>query len=173
MKHYANYYTISDDGKNLIKDFEGLKLSVYPDADGYSVGYGHFLGKEKPPFTTISKENADMFFDADITRINTALNAKLTNRDLKQNVIDAVGSFAYNVGTGEYLSKVAAFLNKNDLAGASGYMKKIIYSQKKKNDVLIKRRKIESDLLMQGIGIAPVVFFLLVLLIIFVFLKIK
>ena len=175
MKHYANYYQISPEGKELIKQLEGFKLDVYPDADGYSVGYGHYLGKERPPFTRITKKDADTFFDADIKRINTALNSKLTKRDLPQNVIDAAGSFAYNLGTGMYLTTLAEHLNKGHYNEAAAYMKRIIYSQGKKNESLIKRRAQEAALLLQGIGggLSALLFFLLVVLAVYTYLKLK
>lgn len=173
--NYANYYQISEQGKELIKELEGFKLDVYPDAEGYSVGYGHYLGKVKPPFTRITKENADAFFNADITRINTALNTKLTKRDLPQNVIDAAGSFAYNLGTGMYLTTLAEHLNKGHINEAAAYMKRIIYASGKKNETLIKRRAQEAALLLQGAGgsLMALLFFLLVVIAIFTFLKLK
>lgn len=175
MSHYANYYKASASGEDFIKDIEKLSLKVYPDAEGYSVGYGHYLGKEKPPFTTITKDNADTFFFADITNINTAINKKLTNRNLPQNVIDATASFAYNLGTGVYLTTLAEYLNKGDIKGAAAYMQRIVYSAGKKNDGLIKRRKKETELILQGSGggLLGALFFLLVLVAIFTFLKLK
>jgi len=48
-----------------IKKYEDCVLVPYPDRDGWSVGYGHWLGKVKPDIENISPQQAEEFFQAD------------------------------------------------------------------------------------------------------------
>ena len=52
---------LSQEGLNLIKHWEGCRLTAYPDpasgADPWTIGYGH-TGPEVKPGLTISQEQA-------------------------------------------------------------------------------------------------------------------
>jgi len=57
----------TDDVKNMIKRHEGYRPKPYRDADGYSVGYGHWLGKTLTPEMNreYSKQEVEQLFEKD------------------------------------------------------------------------------------------------------------
>ena len=58
---------ISENGINLIKEFEGCKLQAYDDGTGtYTIGYGHIRGVKKGQ--TIPQSLADYYLQEDIIR---------------------------------------------------------------------------------------------------------
>ena len=94
----------SENGKNLIKQSEGLRLKSYPDpATGgkpYTVGYGTTVINGKPVQLglTITKEQAEEYLAADLIPFEKDV-MSLVKVKLNQNQFDALVSFAYNVGS--------------------------------------------------------------------------
>lgn len=37
------YFKLYEESLNILKDFEGLRLTPYVDANGRSIGYGHYI----------------------------------------------------------------------------------------------------------------------------------
>lgn len=108
-------------GRELIKGFEGLVLTAYPDGkngDGspkYSVGYGH-NGVAKG--TTITRADADRYFDADVARFEAAV-LKAAPR-AEPHEFDAMVSLAYNIGSDAFSkSTVARRHGQGDTTGAA------------------------------------------------------
>ena len=67
---------ISEEGKQLIRDFEGLRLSAYRDAVGVrTIGYGHTRGVR--PGQTITRAEAEKLLSADLEPIERQLTADL------------------------------------------------------------------------------------------------
>lgn len=96
-------YEISESGKKFIQECEGLRLDVYPDGGGYSIGYGHhLLPGEK--FKKISKETANRLFNNDIKKTNESINRLLSRfkgkYEFSQNFIDGLADLIYNCGEG-------------------------------------------------------------------------
>jgi len=88
--------TVSKTGIDLIKRFEGLRLSAYRDAVGVpTIGYGHTrtakLGRK------ISEAEAESLLREDLDRFEKAVNA-MVQVELGQHEFDALVSFAFNVG---------------------------------------------------------------------------
>jgi GH24 family phage-related lysozyme (muramidase) len=169
-------YKISDSGKEFIKLQEGLSLKVYSDADGYSVGYGHSFGKAKPSYTKIDKKTAEDYFVTDVYEVEKRINKLLTKKDVPQKVIDVLGDFGFNTGTGEYFAKLIGMINKGDYKAAKEYIGRFIHSKNKQgisevNPVLQKRRALELEMLGPlGAGLS-VLFFLLIILSIYILTK--
>lgn len=93
---------IGENGKNLIKSFEGLRLTSYkalPTEQYYTIGYGHY-GSDVKPNTTITKQRADELFDTDIKRYVQAVDNCKLGFVPNQNQFDSLVSFCYNLGTG-------------------------------------------------------------------------
>ena len=89
----------SQNGIELIKKFEGCKLSAYRDAVGVpTIGYGTTQGVTMG--MTITKEKAEEFLKRDVKSIESALN-KL-GKNFKQNQFDALVSWIYNLGLGSF-----------------------------------------------------------------------
>lgn len=91
----------SEEIKELIKGWEGLRLTAYRCPAGVlTIGYGH-TGPDVIPGLRISRERAAELFEADLARFEAELNRWMTidGASLGQAQYDAVLSFAYNVGT--------------------------------------------------------------------------
>jgi len=88
---------ITDKLRDLIKSFEGLKLTVYLDmAYHKTVGYGH-KDDSMTLGDTVTQAQADALLDKDI---QTAIDqtTRLIKVDLNQNQLDALTDFTYNLG---------------------------------------------------------------------------
>ena len=91
----------SVDAYKLIKQFEGLRLKAYLCPAGiWTIGYGHTSGVSPNSFITI--QEADEYLHRDVATIEMQLN-KL-NLILRQCQWDAIVSFVFNVGIGNFKS---------------------------------------------------------------------
>ena len=91
----------SVDAYELIKQFEGLRLEAYLCPAGiWTIGYGHTSGVSPNSFITI--QEADEYLHRDVATIEMQLN-KL-NLILRQCQWDAIISFVFNVGIGNFES---------------------------------------------------------------------
>lgn len=89
----------SVDAYKLIKQFEGLRLKAYLCPAGiWTIGYGHTSGVSPNSFITI--QEADEYLHRDVATIEMQLN-KL-NLSLRQCQWDAIVSFVFNVGIGNF-----------------------------------------------------------------------
>ena len=85
----------------MIKEFEGLRLKAYQCPGGvWTIGYGHTAGVK--PGMLISKAQAEEYLKADLIAFERYLNG--LGLALNQNQFDALVSFIYNVGTGNFSS---------------------------------------------------------------------
>ena len=89
----------SPKGISLIKEFEGLRLKAYKCPGGvWTIGYGHTAGVK--PGIVITKAQAEEYLKADLIAFERYLNG--LGLALNQNQFDALVSFIYNVGTGNF-----------------------------------------------------------------------
>lgn len=107
-------YRMSSRGLERIREHEAFVSKTYDDGVGNkTIGYGHMLRPGESLADEISEAQARELFAKDVARIvNPALgriNARLT-----QNQIDALGSFIYNVGPGNFTRSVLPELNAGD-----------------------------------------------------------
>lgn len=92
---------ISQNGIDLIKSFEGMKLKAYPDpatgGDPWTIGVGH-TGPDVHPGLVITEAQADELLRKDLQRFVDAVNrlCPITT----QGQFDALVSFCFNVGDG-------------------------------------------------------------------------
>jgi lysozyme len=112
-------YSISDKGVDFLHRQEGFRTKAYPDADGYSIGYGHFIRvgniingdtingrvtqtdidnlRRTKGQLNISSAEADRLFREDLVRFEEGIcNEVSTN--ITQGQFDAMVSFSYNGG---------------------------------------------------------------------------
>jgi lysozyme len=116
----------SSNGLNLIKSFEGLKLTAYSDSTGTpTIGYGHTSGVRLGQ--TITEAQAVAYLASDVANAEKAINKGGYN--LNQNQFDALVSLLYNTGAG-ILPNFAAMLKADpNQAGITDKMLKYVYSK--------------------------------------------
>ena len=91
----------SPKGIALIKEFEGLRLKAYKCPGGvWTIGYGHTAGVKSG--MVITEAQAEEYLKADLIVFERYLNG--LRLALNQNQFDALVSFIYNVGTGNFSS---------------------------------------------------------------------
>lgn len=135
----------SVDAYELIKQFEGLRLEAYPCPAGiWTIGYGHTSGVSPNSFITI--QEADEYLHRDVAAIEMQLN-KL-NLSLRQCQWDAIASFVFNVGIGNFkastlLAKIR--INPDDNSIIDEFLR-WVYANGKVMRGLQKRRLTEMKL---------------------------
>ncbi len=132
-------------GLDLIKKFEGCKLSAYRCPAGiWTIGYGHTNGVYQGQ--TITQYEADKMLENDVVKFEMGVRNLVGN--LPDNKIDALTSFAFNLGLGALrdstlCKKVKA--NPNDLTIRNEFMKWVNAGGKRLQG-LVNRRQAEADL---------------------------
>lgn len=100
---YGQTYTISKNGLNHIKQYEKCVLTAYPDAGGWTIGYGHH-GNDVYEGMRISKKEADILFENDVNNVKGSvkrlLNGLPYEYEFSQGFIDGFFSLVYNCGEG-------------------------------------------------------------------------
>lgn len=137
----------SQNGIDLIKRFEGCKLTAYkalPTEQYYTIGYGHY-GSDVKQGMTISQTRADQMLKDDLQRFEQYVDTYTSN--LNQNQFDALVSFTYNCGPGN-LKKLVANRALADIADA---MLNYNHAGGKELAGLTKRRKAERELFLKPV----------------------
>ena len=135
----------SNNGIELIKRHEGLRLNAYKCTSGkLTIGYGHTKGVKIGQ--TITKEEAERLLREDLIVAENEINRH--NLNLNQNQFDALVSFVFNVGVGNFqtstlLKKIKLDPNNKSIENE---FKRWVYSGGKVSLGLIKRRKEEAEL---------------------------
>lgn len=89
----------SPKGIALIIEFEGLRLKAYQCPGGvWTIGYGHTAGVK--PGMVITEAQAEEYLKVNLIAFERYLNG--LGLALNQNQFDALISFIYNVGTGNF-----------------------------------------------------------------------
>lgn len=135
----------SKKGINLIKQFEGCRLTAYKCPSGvYTIGYGHTKGVTKGQ--KISQERANSLLGQDIKEYENAVN-RLVSAPLNQNQFDALVSFCFNCGVGAFkTSTLRKKLNAKDYKGAANEFPRWNKGGGKVLKGLVKRRAAEQKL---------------------------
>lgn len=92
---------LSENGLNLIKNFEGCKLTAYkclPTEKYYTIGYGHY-GSDVTAGMKITEEQAEKLLVKDCKKAIKNVNSFMSKYNFNQNQFDALVSFAFNVGS--------------------------------------------------------------------------
>jgi len=147
MEHGANM-KISEEGKSLIKKFEGCKLESYRcSADVLTIGYGHTRGVKDGD--DITQEQADQMLSEDLEEFEGYVD-KYVEVDLTQNQRDALIAWTFNLGPNNLkTSTMLKELNSGNFSKVPSEIKRWNKAGGKTLDGLIRRREAES-LLFQG-----------------------
>lgn len=93
---------INKAGKDLIKSYEGLRLTAYKcSANVDTIGYGNTFyedGTKVKPGDKITLDRANKLFDFIIEKFAVKVK-EMINSDVTENQFAALVSFAYNCGT--------------------------------------------------------------------------
>ena len=146
----------NEDGLNLIKIYEGLRLKAYKDPVGIlTIGYGHTSAAGEPKVTegmTITKEQAEAILRRDLQKYEKAVDDAIT-ADLTENQFAACVSLCYNIGPGAFAkSSVARFINAGRFADAADAFALWNRAGGKILPGLVKRRAAEAALFVKGSG---------------------
>ena len=136
---------LSDSGVNLIKAFEGLRLSAYQDSGGvWTIGYGHTGGVQ--PGERITQGQAEELLRKDTGWAQDAVRQQV-HVPLTQRQFDALTSFTFNLGAGALQgSTLLSKLNAGDYAGAQAEFGRFVHAGGRVLQGLVRRRAAEADL---------------------------
>lgn len=141
-------------GRALIEACEGLRLKAYRDAVGVlTVGFGHTTAAGKPivkeGMELTGKAEADSILASDLKRVEDDV-SKCLLVETKQCQFDALISFTYNLGIGNFKnSTLLRKVNAGDFTGAAAEFGRWNKAGGKVLAGLTKRRKAER-LLFEG-----------------------
>ena len=138
--------TTSEEMKNQIKKWEGLRLKAYKPVKTekyFTIGYGHY-GADVREGMEITKEEADIMFELDLDKYEKYVDN--LNRVWTQGQYDALVSFAYNCGNGN-LKKLVSNRTPQEISKAI-----LLYTKAGGKELkgLVKRRTIERDFFIRG-----------------------
>lgn len=99
----------SANGKDIIKEHEGLRLTTYLDSAGLpTIGWGHLIKPNEGYLlnTTITMQQAEQLLTNDLQAAETAVNTQVIpwKHNLNQNQFDALVSLIFNIGVGAFTS---------------------------------------------------------------------
>ena len=143
---------ISENGLKLIKKFEGLSLKPYLCSAGIpTIGFGNTFYENMKKVTLqdepITEERADSLFNFLVTTNFVNVVNRLVIVDINQNQFDALVSFVYNLGSGNFeKSTLLKKVNQEDFIGASLEFEKWNRASRKVLSGLTKRRLAEKEL---------------------------
>ncbi|WP_205634822.1 type VI secretion system tip protein TssI/VgrG, partial [Photorhabdus namnaonensis] len=161
-----NEKSISQDGLNLLKEIEGLRLKPYNDqtgknidnwTEGATIGYGKLISKSEWDTykNGITEDEAEQLFKDTLAPYEKAVNDGIT-KEIKQNEYDALVLLSYNIGIGGF-KKSSVVKMINDENAKTGYdsiddaWKVWNKSQGKVNQGLINRRAAELKIFNNGV----------------------
>lgn len=152
----ANLKEVSAKALDIIKSFEGEKLTSYQDQAGiWTIGWGstynHDLKRKVQKGDIIDKETALRWLRLDA--VGSAANVKkLVKVPINQNQLDSLTSFSYNIGPNAFaastlLRKLNQGASKQEVAAEFAKWNKVtINGEKVVSNGLVRRRKMEADL---------------------------
>ena len=134
---------INKSGLNLIKKYEGCRLTSYICPAGVlTIGYGH-TGKDVKPNQTITKKKAISLLKKDLARFERHVQSYNYIYEWTDNEFSALVSFAYNIGNIDQLTAYGT-RTRSQIRSA---MLKYVKANGKTLAGLVKRRKAAPKLL--------------------------
>lgn len=149
---------ISPAGLDIIKEFEGWYPKAYKDPVGvWTIGWGT-TGIDAQPGRVITKEQGTEFLRRDLLEVEEQIK-DVVKVALNQYQFDALCSFVYNVGIGNFSkSTMLKMINRGNFDAAAGQF--ALYNHARDRNTgryvvlagLTRRRAEESSLFQQPIG---------------------
>lgn len=137
---------INQEGANLIKGYEALRLIAYLCPAGRrTIGWGHTKGVHLG--MTISRAQAEQYFELDIAEFEEGVEQALQGSPVTQNQFSAMVSLAYNIGIGRFrTSSVLRFHRQGRYKLAAAAFLLFVYVHKSRSAGLVRRRRSEMAL---------------------------
>ena len=143
---------ISDRGLELIAQFEGLRLKAYPDpatgGEPWTIGVGHTGGVK--PGDTCTEAEAMAWLREDCAEAEAAVD-RYIDVEINQNQRDALISFIFNLGAGNF--KSSTLLNLVNAGNFQAAAQQFLRWNKAAGKVmagLTHRRIAEADLFLEA-----------------------
>lgn len=138
----------SKNGINLIKNFEGCRLEAYLcPAMVWTIGYGHTENVKRGD--KITEVQAETLLIIDLQKFENAVN-NAVRVPLNQNQFDALVSFTFNIGIGNFKSStLLKKLNASEYGLAACEFGRWNKSRGRILDGLTKRRRAEKELFLR------------------------
>jgi lysozyme len=147
----TNNFTTSQNGLNLITEFEGFRSNPYLDQNNIpTIGYGSTHYEDGSAVTmdddSITKDEAMSLLAIFVKNFENTVNTEVT-ADINQNQFDALIDLVYNIGPGHFAnSTVLKVVNgESDVDIATAFMMWDVAGGGP-NPGLIRRRQAEIDL---------------------------
>lgn len=142
--------TTSIRGRDLVESVEGIRLKAYLDGNGIpTIGFGS-TGNVKMG-DLITAEQADARLAADLHQAERAVNT-FVKVPLNQNQFDALSSFVYNIGSGNFSkSTMLKLLNDGKYEDAAKQFFVWVKVNGKFSQGLMNRRVKEEALFMEAV----------------------
>jgi len=145
---------ISQNGLDLIKQFEGLKLDAYQDSVGvWTIGYGSTYWpdgrKVRKGDKLASEAEAEQLLRDVVKTYESGVN-RVDKVHITQNQFDALVSFAFNLGVGALeKSTLVKKLNKIDVIPVANEFSRWTTAGGKELEGLRRRRAAERELFLK------------------------
>lgn len=137
---------IGNKGLELIKSYEGCRLSAYKCPAGvWTIGYGHTQGVYEG--MTITQEQADNMLREDVKYYANAVDRYNSKFNFNQAEFDSLTSFTYNCGVGSLQAVMSCCNTKQEIAEECKLYNKgggVVLAG------LVRRREEEYQLFMSG-----------------------
>ncbi|EDM0701388.1 lysozyme [Campylobacter jejuni] len=154
---------LSNDGQNLLKNIEKLRLKPYNDQNGKeitsyvkgaTIGYGHLIGQNEWDLykNGITLQEADKLFKSDLLPFENAVKNSI-NSSLAQNEFDDLVILCFNIGIDNFKNSSVAKIINGEKTGYKTLKEAWMAWNKSQNKVmqgLINRRNAEYKLYIQG-----------------------
>jgi lysozyme len=139
----GDMYKINQEGLDLIKRFEGLRLNSYQCTAGkWTIGYGHTNAVH--PNETITEEEAEDLLKQDIRNSEDTVNRSV-KMEINSNQFSALVSFVFNIGSQAFRSStMLRKINEGHMDRAANEFMRWVYVDSEISNGLVKRRKAEQ-----------------------------
>jgi lysozyme len=151
---------MSQRGKELLAQWEGVELKVYKDSAGLpTIGVGHLLTRDELTSGKISirgepikyangltRQQAIELLDQDLDKFEEVINSSV-KVDLSQNQFDALVAFTFNVGANAFRSStLLKVLNQGQYLEVPNQLRRWVFSGGQRVQGLANRREKEIAL---------------------------
>ena len=141
---------LSDEGVDFISKFEGFSSTIYSDMVGIkTIGFGHVM-RPGEDFNNITREQGLDLLKHDANSFSGSI-IKLVEVDLEQYEFDALVSFVYNVGSGNFSqSTMLKLLNQGNKRDAADQFPRWDRAGGVAVPGILRRRNAERQLFLTG-----------------------